>query len=341
MYVKKTLLGISGKKEVFLYTLDNKKGLKAEIINYGGIIKRLEYKDIDVVLGFDNFNDYLDNYGYFGAIIGRNSNRIEDSRFTIDSTEYKLNANDKNNNLHGGILSFDKKIWDVKILNSNEPAITLFGISYDNEEGFPGTVKVNVTYTLTSYNSLKISYHAISDKDTVINLTNHSYFNLNGHNSGDVYSHKLWLNSLFYTPNSKECLPYGEILSVKDTPFDFTKEKELNLSIKSQDKQISMFGGLDHNFALFGRGYRKCAALTGDITGIKMNMYTDRPAVQVYTANHIKTDRVYKDKSRYKVHGGICLETQAFPNNLKFSHFPYSVIKKGEVYETKTEYKFI
>ena len=328
-------------KEIYEYVLDNGKGLSAHILNYGGIIKRLNYHGIDVVLGRDTFEEYLDNDGYFGAVIGRNSNRIENSEFELNGKVYKLYSNDGRNNLHGGKNGFDKKVWDAETIDGEEPSLVLSAVSPDGEEGFPGEVKVTVTYTLTSDNSIKIHYEGETDADTVLNMTNHSYFNMNGHSSGSIDGHTLWIDGEFYTPNTEECMPYGEILSVKRTPFDFKTDETLGEKFKSNHSQITMFGGFDHNIVLNGRGYRKVACLKGEKSGISMEVYTDRSGVQLYTGNMIDENRVCKDKKVYVKHSGVCLETQAFPNNIKYSHFPNGILRKNEKYDTITTYKFI
>lgn len=340
MPITKVNFGEINEKKVFLYTLDNGKGLKAEITNYGGIVKSLVFKETDVVLGRDTFEQYLDNDGYYGALIGRNSNRLCGAKFTLDETEYKLYENDGRNNLHGGIEGFDKKVWSSKAIDGIEPKLVLTYTSPDGEEGFPGKVKVKVIYTLTKENGLNICYEAKSDKDTVINLTNHSYFNLNGHSSGSIDNHKLTLNAKFYTPNTDECMPYGEILSVKGTAFDFTEGKTFKEAFDSDDEQITMFGGIDHNMVLSGSGFRHIGTLEADITKIKMEMYTDLPGVQIYSGNVINTETVCKDGAKYPVHGAVCFETQNFPNSMEIPHFPSIVVKKGKKYKTTTEYRF-
>lgn len=341
MAISKVEFGKCDKGVVYAYTLTNKNGLTAEILNYGGIIRKLIYKNTDVVLGRETFEEYINNEGYFGAIIGRNSNRIENSEFILNGKKYNLFANDGRNNLHGGREGFDKKIWNADIIDAEEPSLILTTVSPDGEEGFPGTVNVQVVYTLTNDNGLKIQYTGESDADTVLNMTNHSYFNLNGHSEGEICSHMFWLDSDFYTPNSDECIPIGEVLSVKNTPFDFSVGKMICEGFKSDNEQIKMFGGFDHNFVLNGRGYRKVGRLEGDKTGIVMEIYTDQSGVQVYSGNMIEECRVCKDGAIYGKHHGICLETQVFPNNLKFSHFSGSILKKGEKYDTVTTYKFI
>lgn len=327
--------------DIFSYTLDNENGLCATILNYGGIIQKLIYKGTDVVLGYDCFEDYVYDEEYFGAIVGRNSNRIENSEFELNGKKYKLNENDGKHNLHGGIVGFNKKCWSASFIDSEEPSISLFSISPDGEEGYPGNLKINVTYTITKDNSLKIYYEGMSDADTVLNMTNHTYFNLNGHSSGDICCHSLWLNSCFYTPNTRECVPTGEILSVENTPFDFTEEKTFKEKFDSGHPQIEMFGGFDHNIVLTGVGYRKAAKLCGDKSGICMEMYTDRPGMQLYTANSLGKISNCKDGAEYTAYSGVCLETQTFPNSMKFSHFPSGILEKNKKYSTMTVYKFL
>lgn len=327
-------------KDVFSYTLENGY-LKAEIINYGGIITKLIYKGIDVVLGRNSAEEYRDSYENFGGIIGRNSNRIENAEFELDGKTYKLTKNNGRNNLHGGKKGFNRKIWAAEAIDGNEPSLQLSLTSPDGDEGFPGEVKVKVTYTLTKDNALKIHYEGVSDRDTVLNMTNHSYFNLNGHNSGDIKSHKLWLNSEFYTPNTEEHMPCGEIRSVKGTPFDFSIDETLGEKLASDFGQIKENGGFDHNFAVSGEGYRLAARLTGDKSGITMETYSDQKGIQIYTANVMQADKISKDGAFYGPFSGVCLETQSFPNNLKYAHFPSAILRKGEKYNTVTTYRFI
>lgn len=341
MPIKKYKFGECCKGDVYAYILTNSEGMTAEILNYGGIIRRLIYKNTDVVLGRDSLEEYLNNEGYFGVIIGRNANRIENSQFELDGKIYNVCANNGKNNLHGGKEGFDKKLWDAKIIDEEEPSLILTTVSPDGEEGFPGSVTVSVTYTVTKDNGLKIHYSGETDANTVLNMTNHSYFNLNGHKSGDTKKHILWLNSDFYTPNNDECVPTGEVLSVKNTPFDFSTDDSLGMRLESNHEQIKKIGGFDHNFALNGQGYRKVGKLYGDKTGISMEIYTDQKGIQLYSANWMDEERICKDGAIYSKHHGVCLETQAFPNNLKFSHFPGSILIKGEKYDTITTYKFI
>ena len=326
------------KGDIYAYTLDNGKGLKAEVLNIGGILRRLEFEGVDVVLGRDDYQKYLYDDCYFGAVVGRNANVIEDAILNINGKEYKLFENYGTSNIHGGKDSFSRKLWTVEEAEKDEPSLILRLFSKDGEEGFPANAEVTVTYTVTNDNSLKIYYEAVADGDTVMNLTNHSYFNLNGHDSGDVKNHILWLNCDFFTPITTELIPDGRILSVKGTPFDFTGAK--NIRIDKDDEQLIFGMGYDHNFSINGRGMRKFAVLEGDKTGIRMECYTDRPAVQLYTGNEIEDSPEGKDGAFYKNHQGVCLEAQAFPNFTRYAHFPDGYLKKGEKYDTVTEYRF-
>ncbi len=340
MSITKTLFGEHNGSEVYLYTLDNGKGLSAEIINYGCRIRRLIYNGVDVVLGKETCEDYIEDRLFFGAVVGRNANRIGRAELIIDGNIYNLSANQLGNHLHGGFEGFDKKLWDAKCIDAEEPALELALVSPDGDEGFPGKVEVKLTCTLTSDNSLKLHYEGMSDKDTALNLSNHSYFNLNGHNSGCANKHTLKIESSFYTPNGEGCLPTGEILSVKGTPFDFTKETIIEENFIMESEQTKPTKGFDHNFVLDGSGYRQVAELKGDITGITMQIFTDCPGMQFCGGNYIKEDFVYKDGASYPRYSGLCLETQVFPNWNSFSHFKGALLRKGEKYDSVTTYKF-
>lgn len=339
--IKKESYGVMNGQEVFLYTLDNGCGLSSEIFTYGGIVKRLNYQGTDVALGRNTPEEYQNGAGCFGALIGRNSNRLEDAAFILNGKTYTLCKNDGRNNLHGGEEnSLRMKVWDAEAIDGAEPALKLTVTSPDGEEGFPGNAEIAVTYTLTKENALRIDYRGVCDADTLMNLTNHTYFNLNGHDSGCVDGHTVQLNADFYTPNTDECMPYGEILSVSGTAFDLRNGKKFADVFAAKEEQITMFDGFDHNFCLSGRGYRKIGSLTGDKTGIVMEMYTDLPGVQIYTGNMIDETSICKDGVKYLKHQGVCFETQAFPNAMRHSHFPSIILKQGEVYQTSTSYQF-
>lgn len=336
--IKKEIFGNLDGKEVYVYTLDNQNGLRAEILNYGGIIKGLYVNGKDVVLGRDTLEEYLDNDGYFGALIGRNSNRIHNAEFALNGIKYTLAKNDGNNNLHGGNIGFDKKVWDAQEFDKKEPKLVLLLFSKDGEEGFPGNAQVKVTYTLTEENGLNIHYEATCDKDTVMNLTNHSYFNLNGHDSGIIDNQTLKVHSRFFTPNTDECVPCGEILKNDNTPFDLRHGKAFKEIFDSDFEQITKFGGFDHNFVLDGEDYRKIAEAKGD--EITMEVFSDAVGAQIYTGNFVSNTRVCKGGVIYGKHHAFCVETQFYPNSLEFSHFPSPILRAGEKYDTTTEYRF-
>lgn len=346
MSVSKELFGITDDgKEVYLYKADNNKGLYAEFISLGCIIKRLCAKDkngtmTDVALGRDTLEEYKHNNGFLGAAVGRVANRIGNAQFTIGDVTYKLNANSKGNTLHGGTVSFAHRVWEGNIPDEDGTVVEFTYLSPDGEEGFPGNLDCKITYTLTDDNSLDIRYEAVSDKDTIVNFTNHSYFNLNGHNTGSALNHLLKVNAHFYTPGDVNSAPTGEILSVKGTPLDFTEFKTLARDINADYEQLKLAKGYDHNFVLDGTGLREAAVMIGDKSGIRMTTYTNKPGVQVYTANYLQNDRVCKDGAIYKPYDAVCLETQFFPNSTSFSFFPSIVLKCGEKYDYTTIYSF-
>lgn len=329
MEIKKSLYGtLKSGEEVYEYVITN-GNITAHILNYGGIILKLFVNGVNVVLRRNDLDDYVASPGYLGAVIGRVGNRIENATFKLNGTTYNVGKNDVKNSLHGGVSGFNAKIWGVEEL-PEENALLLSYTSLDGEEGYPGELKVKVKYTVTKENGLKIEYFATSDKDTICNLTNHAYFNLNGDESGPVYDHTLKMNSSFYTPITPDTIPTGEVLSVEGTPFDFREEKKLGEAIKSPEKQITDVLGLDHNFVLDGSGIRSAAVLTGDKTGIKMEMITNQPGVQLYSANYLTG----------RLQWALCLETQGFPNSINTPHFPSTVLKKGDEYYHITEYRF-
>lgn len=346
-------------EQIYVYTLDNGT-IRAEILNYGGIVKNLYVPDrngnkVDVVLGRDTLEDYLHNDGYLGAIIGRYANRIANSSFELNGEKYELEMNEGNNCLHGGNIGFDKKVWGAEEKDGGEPSLILTLTSPDGDEGFPGKLDVTVTYTLTKKNALVINYKAVSDKDTVVNLTNHSYFNLAGHDSGPIYDQVINIDSFFYMPNDEDCIPTGEILPIDNTPFFLWGFYPIGEKLKMEHEQIKLFGGFDHNFPLRRRSYfykdidvevdekrwnyYPAAFAYCKETGISIIMLTDKPGVQLYTANGLREGK-YKGGAKYGKHHAFCLETQYFPNSMEFAHFPSPVLKAGEEYNFTTEYRF-
>jgi len=330
-------------REVDLYTLTNTNGLRAKITNYGAILVSLEVPDrdgniADITLGFDALDGYLKEHPYFGAIVGRYANRIGKGRFVLDGVEYKLATNNGENHLHGGIKGFDKVVWKAEDVRaeSQKALVKMSYISEDGEEGYPGNMACTVTYTLTKDNELKISYEAETDKTTVVNLTNHSYWNLAGQGTGDILGHELMLNADKYTPVDEGLIPTGEIRSVKDTPMDFT----LPMSIGSRIKQVG--DGYDHNYVLNRGGdtLALAARVYEPTSGRVMEIYTTEPGVQLYTGNFLDGSLTGKAGKVYKKHYAFCLETQHFPDSPNKPNFPSAVLLPGQKYTSVTVYKF-
>lgn len=335
--------------EVYIFTLKNSYGMEARIINLGGTIVSLKVPDNkgkldDIVLGYDKFDNYLVKGPYFGAIIGRYANRIENATFKLNNVKYRLEKNNGENHLHGGLVGFDKVIWNAEIIKSGKNECLQFTYySKDGEEGYPGNLKVKVVYTLTEENELCIEYNAVSDKDTIVNLTNHSYFNLSGHSSGDILSHKVKINAHKFTPINKYLIPTGEILDVKGTPMDFTELTPIKEGIFANYDQLVYAKGFDHNWVLnvSGKSPEKAAEVFDEKSGRVMEVYTTMPGVQFYTGNFIDGAPVGKDNTLYKNRSGLCLETQYFPNSINYKHFPSPILKAGELYKHITIYKFL
>lgn len=328
---------------VDLYTLTNAKGMEARITNYGGIIVSLTAPDrtgkfADVVLGFDSLDGYLKPNPYFGALIGRYGNRIANGRFTLDGKEYTLATNNNGNALHGGIKGFDKVVWNVR--DASDKSLQLTYVSKDGEEGYPGNLSVTVIYTLTDDNELKINYSAFTDKKTVVNLTNHSYFNLAG--GGDILKHELTLNAEQFTPVDKGLIPTGELRKVAGTPFDFTQSTAIGARIDSKDEQIVFGGGYDHNFVLSNAPspLRQAAAVYEPTTGRVLEVYTTEPGVQFYTGNFLDGTITGKGGTVYNKRTGFCLETQHFPDSPNKPNFPSTALAPGARYDTTTVYQF-
>lgn len=347
--VKKESFGKVDGQEVFLYTLSNARGAEARITNYGGIVVSLKMPDRngkldDIVLGFDNLDGYLKNGGfYIGAIIGRYGNRIAKGRFTLNGVEYKLATNNGENHLHGGVKGFDKVVWDAKPLRTKSgAALELTYLSRDGEEGYPGNLRVKVIYTLTDSDELKIDYSATTDKDTIVNLTSHSYFNLAGQGNGSILNHQLMINAANFTPIDATSIPTGELRSVKGTPFDFTRLTAIGAHINEADEQLKLGTGYDHNFVLDGRSgvLRLAAKASEPTTGRVMEVWTTEPGLQFYTGNFLDSTITGKGGKVYQQRYGFCLETQHFPDSPNKPQFPSTVLRKGGSYHTTTIYRF-
>ncbi len=331
-----------------LYTLTNKNGMEATIITYGGRVVTLKTPDRngkldDVVLGYDKLDGYLKDSAHFGALIGRYGNRIGKASFTLDGARYKLPANDGPNTLHGGPDGFDRVVWQARdVSDGQSQRLELTYLSKDGEEGFPGNLTATVVYALTNSNELRIDYTATTDKDTVVNLTNHSYFNLQGQGVGDILSHELTLNADKCTPVDKVLIPTGELRGVEGTPFDFRKSTAIGARINQNDEQLKFGRGYDMNFVLTSGGgaLSPAARVYEPKTGRVMEVLTTEPGIQFYSGNFLDGTAIGKGGKAYPLRSGFCLETQHFPDSPNKPNFPSTELKPGQKYQTTTVYRF-
>jgi aldose 1-epimerase len=330
-----------------LFTLTNRNGVEAKITNYGGILVSLKTPDRsgqlgDVVLGYDTLAAYVKRNPMFGALIGRYAGRIAKAKFTLNGVEYQLERNSGGeNHIHGGLKGFDKKVWQAKpVSRPDGAALELSYLSKDGEEGYPGNLSVTVTYTLTNDNALKLDYNATTDKDTVINLTNHSYFNLAG--TGDVLQHQISINADRFTVAGDKLIPTGELRMVKGTPLDFLQMTAIGARIDAQDAQMVLAKGYDHNFVLNHKASELglAAKVYEPVTGRTMEVFTTEPGVVFYTSNGFDGSIMGKGGQPYLRRAGFCLEAQHFPDSPNKPQFPSTVLKKGEKYHATTVYKF-
>ena len=336
-----------GGKQVKLFTLTNKNGIEMSVTNYGGRIVSLMVPDRsgrleDIVLGYDKLDDYINtNEQYFGAAIGRYGNRIAKGLFKLDNLQYKLSINNSPNSLHGGVKGFSSKVWDATQNGENELELTL--VSPDMEEGYPGELKVMIIYRLTDKNEVAIFYSASTLKSTVLNLTNHSYFNLHGAGNGDILDHILWLNANKYTPVDATLIPTGNLDPVTGTPFDFTAPIAVGARINDNTEQLNFGKGYDHNFVLNKKEDEKvsmAASVYDPISGRFMEVFTNEPGIQFYCGNFLKGKEVGKKHKQYNFRSALCLETQHFPDSPNHSEFPSVVLKPGEIYSSACLYRF-
>jgi len=333
----------------YLYTLTNKNGMEVRISNYGGIIVALKTPDkngnlADVVLGFDDLEGYMSSANpYFGGIIGRYGNRIAKGTFTLDGQMYALATNDNTNHLHGGVKGFDKVLWNAKETKGGDSmGLELTYRSQDGEEGYPGNLNAKVYYLLNNQNELMIRYEANTDKTTVCNLTNHTYFNLAGEGSGDILGHRLKIKADWITPVDKTLIPTGELMPVKGTPFDFRVAKAIGKDIAVDHPQLKYGNGYDHNFAIGQNGGKRVSIATvyEPNSGRYMEVLSEEPGVQFYTGNFLDGTITGKNGHNYGFRTGFCLETQHYPDSPNQDKFPSTVLKPLESYKTSTVYKF-
>ena len=330
------------------YILKNANGMQITVINYGGIITSWKAKDRDgsyedIVLGFDNLSDYESSSPYFGALIGRYGNRIKEGKFTLDGVDYTLEVNNGENHLHGGVKGFDKVIWEVdKEVKESSASLILRHISTDMEEGYPGNLDVKVIYTLTNDDELKVRYEAETDKKTIVNLTQHSYFNLSANLSRDILAHQITIDADSFLPVDKTLIPSGELRDVEGTPFDFRVPKRVGDDINEDYTQLTFGNGYDHCWVLNNQneGVRFVASAYDTLSGRSLEIFSDQPGIQFYSGNFLDGTLKSKDGGNYEFRSGFCLETQHYPNSPNQESFPSVILNPGEKYNTETIFRF-
>ena len=330
-------------EEARLFTIQNDKGMEIKVSDYGATLVQVRVPDkegrlLDVVLGYDEVQGYEAGNAFFGATIGRVANRIGNGEFQLGGRTYELTRNDGQNTLHGGRDFYNKRIG--KTGKTGEDHVEFLLDSPSGDQGFPGNVKISVTYTLTKDNEIKIQYRAVPDADTLINLTNHSYFNLSGHASGTVLAQEVMLYADAYARADSQSIPTGEIVPVSGTPMDFRQLKPIGAEIDEAYEALEFGKGYDHNWVLNKKGYRKAAFMRSKESGIAMEVYTDLPGLQFYTANFVDHEKG-KEGAVYNMRQAACFETQYFPDAVHKDHFEGPEVKAGEIYETTTAYRFI
>lgn len=349
MSIKKEFFGKTNKgEEVYLFTLINKNNVCLKVMNFGGRMVQLHVPDKngkldDIIMGFDKLEPYTIKNPYFGAIVGRCANRISNAKFSLNGKEYLLDKNADPHHLHGGIVGFDKRVWNAEIEEKNgQERLKLLLESEDGDQGYPGKLNVEVWYSLNDDNEVSLEYRAKCDQDTIINMTNHNYFNLLGHNKGTIEKHLIEINADKFTPTDKDHIPYGTILDVEGTPMDLRKMKEIGSNIDSDYDQIKQNGGYDINYVLnnFDGNMREVCHVKEIQSGRELVVKTNMPAMQFYTANYINNNFIGKGGYSYPKHCGFCLETQDYPNSPNTKSFPSIILKAGEEYYHHTIYKF-
>lgn len=328
-------------RTVNVYRITNKNGAYVDVLDYGCTLQTICVPDkdgnlVDVCLGYDTVAEYEKHDGYLGAFIGRHGNRIKEGKFTLNGVDYTLAVNNGPNHLHGGLKGFDKVVWGTSVASDR---LIFSHTSPDGDEGYPGNLMMSVIYSFDDHNVLTLSYDAVCDADTVVNFTNHCYFNLNGQGTGTVTDLLLQINADAFTENDDNCLPTGKIVPVDGTPFDFRTAKPIGQDINADDQNIKNGKGYDHNFILFGEGMRDVAVLSSEKTGIVMTTRTTQPGVQIYTGNFL-TDRDGKGGTKYGFRDAVCLETQHYPDAVHHDNFPSTILKKGEEFHQETQYVF-
>lgn len=336
-------------EQAFLYTLTNSKGMIVKVSNFGAVLVEVHVPDRngvfqDVVLGYDNVEQYEINKPSFGGVVGRHANRMAKATFHLNGVDYFLEQNSGQNNLHSGQNGYQRRLWkEEKKEEKKEESYVEFSLYSPNlDQGFPGNLEVKVRYTLTEGNALKLSYHAISDEDTVLNLTNHSYFNLAGHKAKDVLSQEVWIDADFFTETDEKSIPTGTILPVEGTVMDFRKKKKIGKEIESDYKAVVLGNGYDHNWVVKTEDgtVSLVAGMEDPESGRGMRVYTNLPGLQFYTGNFLNGTEIGKEGTCYKRRSGACFETQYFPDSIHHKNFRQAVCKAGEVYQSETIFEF-
>ncbi|URZ08055.1 aldose epimerase family protein [Clostridium felsineum] len=347
MSITKALFGKTKNNETIdIFTLSNSNGVSVQVINYGATIVSIKTPDKDgnlgdIVFGYDNVSSYEDCDKYIGATLGRCANRIKNGKFTLEDVEYSLATNNHPNHLHGGIKGFNKVVWQASIDEAKE-LLELSYLSKDGEEGYPGNLKVTITYTLSEDNSFKINYKAVTDKTTIVNLSNHSYFNLTANPNISPLNHELVINADSFTEIDDTFAPNGKLIDVAKTPMDFKKSKAVINDIKSDFPQLVLANGYDHNFVLNSKGDINvlAAKLTEETTGRSLEVYTTMPCMQFYSSNFLDGTNIGKNGFHYEQRAALCFETQYAPNAINLPSFTSPILKKGEEYNQSTIFKF-
>ena len=333
------------------WTLANNSGMSVDILEFGGVIRTLTVPGRDgnaanIVLGFETLPEYVKSRAFFGCITGRFANRIANGRFTLDGTPYQLATNNGPNALHGGLLGFDRYVWQSEpIRDSSSAGVRLHRVSPDGEEGYPGDLTISVTYRLTATNDLIIDYAAEASAPTIINLTNHTYFNLAGEGTGDIYDHELTLHASRYTPTDATSIPFGKLAPVAGTPFDFTSAQSIGARIRDKDEQLQFGLGYDHNYVIDrstsdDAELRLAAVLRDPVSGRTLHLSTTEPGVQVYTGNQLTGALVGTSGRAYRQGDGIALETQHYPDSPNRPEYPSTVLRPGEDFHSTTKLTF-
>ncbi|HKL99306.1 MAG TPA: aldose epimerase family protein [Mobilitalea sp.] len=335
-------------EEATLYTIVNSNGMKVSFTDYGANIVSLFIPDSkgnsdDIVLGFENIEGYEENGPGFGSFIGRHANRISGAKFELNGKVYELDKNNGENNLHGGFVGYNKFMYEAEVYEEEDTTSIEFSrLSPHMEQGFPGDLDISVTYSITETNELVIEYYAVSDRDTIVNLTNHSYFNLAGHDAGSILNHKIWIKASQFTPTTADLIPTGELMDVTGTPMDFRTMKTIGQDINAEYEPLIMAGGYDHNYVLDinGNEVEKVAEMIEDNSGRKMEVFTNMPGMQLYTGNMLNPVKNGKGGNSYNKRDGVCFETQYFPDSCNINTFPSCKLDAGKEYDFVTIYRF-